>query len=185
MPAAVAPTKAAHAMDAAPSSSGACSSSNGSGGGGSTSSQALFAQEATAAACSQPAAGMQQDPWPSREDCVYCSCYCEENAWQLASPLVARLQALREATWQLYVVFISNAHKTVREPPLFPGPRGQSRQVAQLSRLPCPNLLAPLPHRRCRCGASGRRCSLTRPLCGTTMCCCWRSVAGSRRWFWT
>ncbi|EFN57465.1 hypothetical protein CHLNCDRAFT_13094, partial [Chlorella variabilis] len=46
--------------------------------------------------------------WPSRSDCVYTACWCEENVWWLAQQLVAQLPA-----WRLAIIFISNSHKMV------------------------------------------------------------------------
>lgn len=72
------------------------------------------------------------------------SCYCEENVWHLAAALAARPLP----GWQLFVIFVSNASKSVREgwPCGGGGMQGRSaRQEAPLAR-PCPTLpRAPLP----------------------------------------
>ncbi|XP_075867494.1 protein N-terminal glutamine amidohydrolase [Nelusetta ayraudi] len=47
---------------------------------------------------------------PSREDCVYTSCYCEENVWKLCE--FVRDQRTTPLD-QLLVVFISNASRMV------------------------------------------------------------------------
>lgn len=46
---------------------------------------------------------------PRREDCVYTSCYCEENVWQLCSWFRSEGDPLQE----FQVLFISNHHRTV------------------------------------------------------------------------
>ncbi|XP_049458575.1 protein N-terminal glutamine amidohydrolase isoform X2 [Epinephelus fuscoguttatus] len=47
---------------------------------------------------------------PSRENCVYTSCYCEENVWKLCEFIrTERTVPLEE----LLVVFISNENRTV------------------------------------------------------------------------
>ncbi|XP_028428409.1 protein N-terminal glutamine amidohydrolase [Perca flavescens] len=47
---------------------------------------------------------------PSRENCVYTSCYCEENVWKLCEFVRAERTAPLE---HLFVVFISNENRTV------------------------------------------------------------------------
>ncbi|XP_034748719.1 protein N-terminal glutamine amidohydrolase [Etheostoma cragini] len=47
---------------------------------------------------------------PSRENCVYTSCYCEENVWKLCEFVRAERSAALD---QLEVVFISNKTRTV------------------------------------------------------------------------
>ncbi|XP_032364876.1 protein N-terminal glutamine amidohydrolase [Etheostoma spectabile] len=47
---------------------------------------------------------------PSRENCVYTSCYCEENVWKLCEFVRAERSAALD---QLEVVFISNETRTV------------------------------------------------------------------------
>ncbi|KAM9737365.1 protein N-terminal glutamine amidohydrolase [Menidia menidia] len=47
---------------------------------------------------------------PSRENCVYTSCYCEENVWKLCEYVRAERTAPLE---QLFVVFISNDNRMV------------------------------------------------------------------------
>ncbi|XP_028283664.1 protein N-terminal glutamine amidohydrolase [Parambassis ranga] len=47
---------------------------------------------------------------PSRENCAYTSCYCEENVWKLCEFIRAERAAALE---QLFVVFISNQNRTV------------------------------------------------------------------------
>ncbi|XP_020516385.3 protein N-terminal glutamine amidohydrolase [Labrus bergylta] len=47
---------------------------------------------------------------PSREDCVYTSCYCEENVWKLCEYVrMERTGPLEE----MFVVFISNENRMV------------------------------------------------------------------------
>uniref|UniRef100_A0A3Q2QUF2 Protein N-terminal glutamine amidohydrolase n=1 Tax=Fundulus heteroclitus TaxID=8078 RepID=A0A3Q2QUF2_FUNHE len=48
---------------------------------------------------------------PSRENCVYTSCYCEENVWKLCEFVKAERTAPLE---QLFVVFVSNDKRMVR-----------------------------------------------------------------------
>ncbi|XP_078124383.1 protein N-terminal glutamine amidohydrolase [Sander vitreus] len=47
---------------------------------------------------------------PSRENCVYTSCYCEENVWKLCEFVRTERTAPLE---HLFVVFISNENRTV------------------------------------------------------------------------
>ncbi|XP_029023299.1 protein N-terminal glutamine amidohydrolase [Betta splendens] len=47
---------------------------------------------------------------PSRDDCVYTSCYCEENVWKLCDFIRRERTAPME---QLFVVFISNENRMV------------------------------------------------------------------------
>uniref|UniRef100_G3P837 Protein N-terminal glutamine amidohydrolase n=1 Tax=Gasterosteus aculeatus aculeatus TaxID=481459 RepID=G3P837_GASAC len=47
---------------------------------------------------------------PSREDCVYTSCYCEENVWKLCEFVRSERTAPLE---ELFVVFISNENRKV------------------------------------------------------------------------
>ncbi|XP_070702003.1 protein N-terminal glutamine amidohydrolase [Pempheris klunzingeri] len=47
---------------------------------------------------------------PSREDCVYSSCYCEENVWKLCEFVRTERTAPLE---ELFVVFISNDNRMV------------------------------------------------------------------------
>lgn len=47
---------------------------------------------------------------PTREDCVYTSCYCEENVWKLCDYVRKQRTALLE---HLFVIFISNETRTV------------------------------------------------------------------------
>ncbi|KAM6899685.1 protein N-terminal glutamine amidohydrolase isoform 1-T2 [Xenentodon cancila] len=47
---------------------------------------------------------------PSRGNCIYTSCYCEENVWKLCEFIRRERTAPLE---QLYVVFISNDKRTV------------------------------------------------------------------------
>uniref|UniRef100_A0A3P8TNN6 Protein N-terminal glutamine amidohydrolase n=1 Tax=Amphiprion percula TaxID=161767 RepID=A0A3P8TNN6_AMPPE len=47
---------------------------------------------------------------PSREDCEYTSCYCEENVWKLCDFVRTKRTAPLE---QLFVVFISNDNRMV------------------------------------------------------------------------
>ncbi|XP_071356274.1 protein N-terminal glutamine amidohydrolase isoform X4 [Trachinotus anak] len=47
---------------------------------------------------------------PSRENCVYTSCYCEENVWKLCEFVREDRTAPLE---QLFVVFISNKNRMV------------------------------------------------------------------------
>ncbi|KAJ0003776.1 hypothetical protein NQD34_008874 [Periophthalmus magnuspinnatus] len=47
---------------------------------------------------------------PRREDCVYTSCYCEENVWHLCSWFRSEAEVQLQ---ELYVLFISNHHRTV------------------------------------------------------------------------
>ncbi|XP_055081169.1 protein N-terminal glutamine amidohydrolase isoform X2 [Periophthalmus magnuspinnatus] len=46
---------------------------------------------------------------PRREDCVYTSCYCEENVWHLCSWFRSEAEVQLQ---ELYVLFISNHHRT-------------------------------------------------------------------------
>ena len=48
--------------------------------------------------------------WPSRSDCLYTACYCEENVYLLAQALQPRLDAQLQ---DLFVVFVSNHGKLV------------------------------------------------------------------------
>lgn len=48
---------------------------------------------------------------------VYTSCYCEENIYLLAQTFVSEANATGRANgwpWEIYVVFVSNGGKTVR-----------------------------------------------------------------------
>lgn len=47
---------------------------------------------------------------PRREDCIYTSCYCEENVWQLCSWFRSEAEV---PLHELQVLFISNHHRTV------------------------------------------------------------------------
>ncbi|XP_042371503.1 protein N-terminal glutamine amidohydrolase [Plectropomus leopardus] len=47
---------------------------------------------------------------PRREDCVYTSCYCEENVWKLCEFVRTERTAPLE---DLFVVFISNENRMV------------------------------------------------------------------------
>ncbi|KAM4630780.1 protein N-terminal glutamine amidohydrolase isoform 2-T2 [Polymixia lowei] len=47
---------------------------------------------------------------PSRETCVYTSCYCEENVWKLCEFINAERQNL---VGEVYAVFISNERRMV------------------------------------------------------------------------
>ncbi|KAK7898246.1 hypothetical protein WMY93_019099 [Mugilogobius chulae] len=47
---------------------------------------------------------------PRREDCVYTSCYCEENVWHLCSWFRSEAEVLLK---ELKVLFISNDQRTV------------------------------------------------------------------------
>ncbi|XP_005948875.1 protein N-terminal glutamine amidohydrolase isoform X4 [Haplochromis burtoni] len=47
---------------------------------------------------------------PTREDCVYTSCYCEENVWKLCDYVRKQRTAPLE---HLFVIFISNETRTV------------------------------------------------------------------------
>uniref|UniRef100_A0A3P9JK46 Protein N-terminal glutamine amidohydrolase n=1 Tax=Oryzias latipes TaxID=8090 RepID=A0A3P9JK46_ORYLA len=47
---------------------------------------------------------------PSRENCVYTSCYCEENVWKLCEFIQAQKMAPLD---QFAVIFISNDTRTV------------------------------------------------------------------------
>nr|XP_020477170.1 protein N-terminal glutamine amidohydrolase [Monopterus albus] len=47
---------------------------------------------------------------PTRENCVYTSCYCEENVWKLCDFVRMERPAQLE---HLFVVFISNENRTV------------------------------------------------------------------------
>ncbi|KAM9339862.1 protein N-terminal glutamine amidohydrolase [Symphorus nematophorus] len=47
---------------------------------------------------------------PDREDCVYTSCYCEENVWKLCEFVRTERTAPLE---ELFVVFISNDNRKV------------------------------------------------------------------------
>ncbi|KAM8767536.1 protein N-terminal glutamine amidohydrolase [Acanthopagrus schlegelii] len=49
-------------------------------------------------------------PTPSRENCVYTSCYCEENVWKLCEFVRTERSAPLE---ELFVVFISNENRMV------------------------------------------------------------------------
>lgn len=46
----------------------------------------------------------------SREDCIYTSCYCEENVWKLCEHIMIQKQFHLE---EVYAVFISNDRKMV------------------------------------------------------------------------
>ncbi|XP_075931740.1 protein N-terminal glutamine amidohydrolase [Anarhichas minor] len=52
----------------------------------------------------------RDDITPSRENCVYTSCYCEENVWKLCEFVRTERTALLE---ELFVVFISNENRMV------------------------------------------------------------------------
>ncbi|XP_022084736.1 protein N-terminal glutamine amidohydrolase-like [Acanthaster planci] len=45
--------------------------------------------------------------FPSREDCVYTACYCEENVWKLCE------HAQRHQLKHIFAVFISNSAKMI------------------------------------------------------------------------
>ncbi|XP_069051007.1 protein N-terminal glutamine amidohydrolase [Lepisosteus oculatus] len=47
---------------------------------------------------------------PSRQDCIYTSCYCEENVWKLCEHIMTRKQYPEDG---VYAVFISNERKMV------------------------------------------------------------------------
>ncbi|XP_041811788.1 protein N-terminal glutamine amidohydrolase [Chelmon rostratus] len=47
---------------------------------------------------------------PNREDCVYTSCYCEENVWKLCEFVRTERTALLE---ELFVIFISNENRMI------------------------------------------------------------------------
>ncbi|KAJ0055168.1 hypothetical protein NL108_011455 [Boleophthalmus pectinirostris] len=47
---------------------------------------------------------------PRREDCVYTSCYCEENVWQLCSWFRSEAEVQLQ---ELFVLFISNHQRKV------------------------------------------------------------------------
>ncbi|XP_076864838.1 protein N-terminal glutamine amidohydrolase [Brachyhypopomus gauderio] len=47
---------------------------------------------------------------PSRNECVYTSCYCEENVWKLCEFVKAQETCPMD---EVYAVFISNERKTV------------------------------------------------------------------------
>ncbi|XP_012673954.1 protein N-terminal glutamine amidohydrolase isoform X2 [Clupea harengus] len=47
---------------------------------------------------------------PSKEDCVYTSCYCEENIWKLCEYIKAQPQ---HCIQDVYAVFISNERRMV------------------------------------------------------------------------
>lgn len=47
---------------------------------------------------------------PSKDNCIYTSCYCEENVWKLCEYI---LHHKEDEISKYYVVFISNANQTV------------------------------------------------------------------------
>ncbi|XP_078396008.1 protein N-terminal glutamine amidohydrolase isoform X1 [Cetorhinus maximus] len=57
-----------------------------------------------------PGGGKNQIPAIIKEDCVYTSCYCEENVWKLCEYVRNRRQHPLE---EWYTVFISNDQKMV------------------------------------------------------------------------
>nr|XP_006815963.1 PREDICTED: protein N-terminal glutamine amidohydrolase-like isoform X2 [Saccoglossus kowalevskii] len=61
--------------------------------------------------------------FPPREECIYTSCYCEENVWKLCEHVQSRYPDLIE---DCYAVFISNQFKTV---PLWMQKAAQSADV--------------------------------------------------------
>ena len=56
-------------------------------------------------------------PLPLPSNAVYTSCYCEENIYLLAQTFAGAVNAAGRASpgpWEIYVVFVSNGGKTVR-----------------------------------------------------------------------
>ena len=56
-------------------------------------------------------------PLPLPSNAVYTSCYCEENIYLLAQTFAGAANAAGRASpwpWEIYVVFVSNGGKTVR-----------------------------------------------------------------------
>ena len=53
-------------------------------------------------------------PPPPPPECIYTSCYCEENIYLLAQAFSSNAEADADWPWQAFVVFISNHGKTVR-----------------------------------------------------------------------
>lgn len=106
----------------------------------------------------------------------------QENVWHLAAALAARPLP----GWQLWVVFISNAAKTVRARLGRRWQRGGRHawplwSLEQLCFVRC----ATPRCRRCPCGASERPPRRTPPRCGTIMCWCWQPTRrGAPRWCW-
>ncbi|KAL0961942.1 hypothetical protein UPYG_G00333720 [Umbra pygmaea] len=47
---------------------------------------------------------------PSREECGYTSCYCEENVWKLCEQIQTQTQISLD---EMYAVFISNEKRTI------------------------------------------------------------------------
>lgn len=108
--------------------------------------------------------------WPSRSDCVYTACWCEENVWWLAQQLVAQLPA-----WRLAIIFISNSHKMV------------SRHLRTQSHACVHPINREEALTRCRCLCGTKEPALEKLCAGTIMCCWWHSRRAERRSFliWT
>ncbi|XP_037329938.1 protein N-terminal glutamine amidohydrolase isoform X2 [Pungitius pungitius] len=88
---------------------------------------------------------------PSREDCVYTSCYCEENVWKLCEFVRSERTAPLE---ELFVVFISNENRKV---PLWKQRSGHGEQpviwdyhVVMLQALRSDRTIQPAYHRMLR-----------------------------------
>ncbi|XP_050442358.1 protein N-terminal glutamine amidohydrolase [Adelges cooleyi] len=48
---------------------------------------------------------------PLKSECIYTSCYCEENVWHLAKNILVANKNV--SNWKCYVVFVSNSNKCV------------------------------------------------------------------------
>ncbi|XP_050525822.1 protein N-terminal glutamine amidohydrolase isoform X2 [Daktulosphaira vitifoliae] len=49
--------------------------------------------------------------FPSKKECIYTSCYCEENIWHLAKNILSANKNVSE--FKCYVTFVSNSNKCV------------------------------------------------------------------------
>lgn len=50
---------------------------------------------------------------PPKSDCVYTSCYCEENVWFLCQRALTHKQSHPSCAWSFFAVFISNPTESV------------------------------------------------------------------------
>lgn len=86
-------------------------------------------------------------PPPLPPDSVYTSCYCEENIYLLAQAFTLLSDADSTADnrglwpWQIYVVFVSNGGKTVRDSITFSPPHFKVATAAFISLDPLPHIL--------------------------------------------